>query len=115
MVKLALMKFESNLAYSLWGRKRENFKKGTQVVVAESEVVRMLRLGCTLVWKFVVDYDSSKKVVDDLVKEFEKSQEKEETVREKELERRKKLAKKDKEEKEDWDDTQKDDSQGENK
>ena len=60
MVKIALIKFNSNLAYGLWGWKRQNFKKWDKVIVQKDEVLRLLRLWCTLEWEVELTYKEYK-------------------------------------------------------
>ncbi len=46
MIKLFLVKFNSNLAFGIGGWKRENYKKGDKVVVLKDDMLKLLRLGC---------------------------------------------------------------------
>ena len=60
MVKIALIKFNSNLAYGLWWGKRQNFKKWDKVIVQKDEVLRLLRLWCTLEWEVELTHKEHK-------------------------------------------------------
>ena len=48
-MKIALVKFESNLAVSIWGKKRKNYKKNEKIIVPKDEVLKLMRLWCTIV------------------------------------------------------------------
>lgn len=60
MFKIALMKFESNLAVNIdWG-KRESFKKWDKIIVWRKDILMLMRLGCTLVKEKVISYQKNK-------------------------------------------------------
>ena len=61
MVKIALIKFESNIAVSIAWAKRENFKKWDKILVSENEMIMLMRLWCKVLWKFELDYKENKK------------------------------------------------------
>ena len=83
MVKFALIKFESNLAVSIAWAKRENFKKWDKIIVSESEMLMLMRLWCKVLWKSEINYKEHKKIIDDLVKEWEKKLESQNKEKEK--------------------------------
>ena len=76
MVNITLIKFNSNLAVSVWGAKRENFKKNTVISVSKSDVLPLLRLGCSIEWECTIDYKTDKKVLDEKCKAFWEAKEK---------------------------------------
>lgn len=60
MFKIALMKFESNLAVNIaWG-KRETFKKWDRVIVWKEDILKLMRLGCTLINERSLTYAKNK-------------------------------------------------------
>jgi len=75
MTELVKIKFNSNLATSIsWGA-REEFKQGTEIVVPSVDALPLLRLGCTIVWKFVLNYKGNEKFVDELIRTYEIAEE----------------------------------------
>lgn len=60
MVKIALVTFNSNIAYGIGGGRREDFKKGDKVIVGNSDILPLMRLGCTIEDEVVLSYKEHK-------------------------------------------------------
>jgi len=71
MENVTLVEFNSNIAHSLGGWARQEFKKWAKVLVDKWEVLQLLRLWCTVVGKFNFDYEDNKKLIDSLIKKQE--------------------------------------------
>ena len=81
MIKIALIQFESNLAVSIDGNKRQDFRKWNKVIVSKSDILPLLRLWCTKLWE--IELDAEKNL--NLFKEV-KEEKKTETTTKKEVE-----------------------------
>lgn len=90
MLKISLLKFNSNLAVSIAGAKRENFKKGTVIAVARADVLPLMRLGCSLVWETMLSYKEHKKFLDGACESYAESIAKDEAEKKKAQEKEQK-------------------------
>lgn len=81
MVKIALVKFESNLAVSLnwWTWKREVYKKWDKIIVNASDIIMLMRLGCKILKQREINFKEHKSLftvtkadIEKANKEFEK-------------------------------------------
>lgn len=48
MVKIALVKFNSNLAFGISGGKRQDFRKWEKIIVWKDDILKLMRLWCTI-------------------------------------------------------------------
>jgi hypothetical protein len=64
MLKLFAIEFKSNLAVSIDGNKRANFKAGEKVVVSKDDFLTLIRLGCKSVGEHFITYDDFATIAD---------------------------------------------------